>query len=341
VADDTAGGDDLFSKRLLVVSGKGGVGKTVITSAMALIASARGMNVLLIKMDDQGRTAQLFESEQPVGDVVTPLRESISAINLDPITVVADYFTKQLRVRSLVKHIMGSKLFQNWFRVSPAIKEMICLGKVWDLVEEKSWWRKRFVWDLVIFDAPATGHGLGLLRLPEQASKLLMGPLRTNALGVQAMLENTKTTALMIVTLPEEMPVNEAVHFYDQARTKTRVPLAGIVLNAVAPDRFGQDEAPEVEPVLAEAPAQAALSAVLGGESEGAATALATAAEYSSSRARLSAHYRQQLKARIRLPLIEVPYVFAEAFRFPQLERVAGLLERQLIESGLLAEASS
>ena len=61
----------------------------------------------------------------------------------------------------------------------------------------------------MIFDAPATGHGLGLLRLPEQASKLLMGPLRTNALGVQAMLENTKTTALMIVTLPEEMPVNE------------------------------------------------------------------------------------------------------------------------------------
>ena len=100
MADDTAGGDDLFSKRLLVVSGKGGVGKTVITSAMALIASARGMNVLLIKMDDQGRTAQLFESEQPVGDVVTPLRESISAINLDPITVVADYFTKQLRVCS-------------------------------------------------------------------------------------------------------------------------------------------------------------------------------------------------------------------------------------------------
>ncbi|MGE0711917.1 MAG: ArsA family ATPase [Planctomycetota bacterium] len=327
---------DLLEKRLVVISGKGGVGKTVISSALGLIASARGMNVLLVKMDDQGRTQQLFELDHPVEDRVTPLRDSISAINLDPITVVSDYFLKQLRVRTLVKHIVGSRLFQNWFRVSPAIKEMISLGKVWDLVEERSWWRSQPKWDLVIFDAPATGHGLGLLALPEQASKLLMGPLRTNALGVQAMLENPKTTGLIIVTIPEEMPVNEAVHFYESAKADLRVPLEAVVLNAVAPDRLGELE--ELEPVLAAPAARVALGALVGAEAapELTSTALGVAAEYGASRARLAARYREELRTRIALPLIEVPYVFAESFGYGQLEQVARVLEESLVGAGLI-----
>jgi anion-transporting ArsA/GET3 family ATPase len=177
------------------VSGKGGVGKTVVSSALALIASRRGKNVLLVKLDDQGRTAQLFQTP-PLTDRVAPLRESISAVNLDPKTIIGDYLLKQLKLRKLVDMIIGSRLFDAWFRVSPAIPEMISLGKVDSLVDERSWWRQTPVWDLVVFDAPATGHGLGILRLPEQASKLLIGPMRKNALAVQALLEDATRTGL-------------------------------------------------------------------------------------------------------------------------------------------------
>lgn len=325
---------DLFDKRLLVVSGKGGVGKTVVSAALALIASGMGKNVLLVKLDDQGRTGALFGAEK-LTDRISPLCENISGVNLDPTTVVADYFHKQLRVRTLVKHIVNSRLFQNWFRVSPAIKEMVLLGKVWDLVEERSWWRSKPVWDLVIFDAPATGHGLGYLQLPEQASKLLIGPMRKNALGVQAMLENPTTTSLLLVTLPEEMPVNEAVHFYDQAKAELRVPLAAVVLNQVAPKRFSADAFQEVEAALEQAPVLAAAGSLLGEglDPQASSTALLEAASYSQARRSLCDHYGDELRERIDLPIVEVPYVFSEQFGFSELEVVAKTLQSSLVRT--------
>ncbi len=324
----------LLDRRLVVVSGKGGVGKTVISSALALIASSQGKNVLLVKMDDQGRVAQLFGVPE-LADRVTPLRENVSGIQLDPATIVADYFHRQLRIRRLVDHIMRSRLFQNWFRVSPAIKEMICLGKVWDLVEESSWWRQTPVWDLVIFDAPATGHGLGLLRLPEQASKLLMGPMRKNALGVQALLENPKLTALLLVTIPEEMPVNEAIHFYDQARATLGVTLAGVVLNQVYPQRASAEALAQAEAELAGEPAARALGALLGsGEVAAGRTAVLEAVRYSADRRAMTERYREQLRGAIDLPLIEVPHVFAESFGMAELEVVTASVVRALDELG-------
>lgn len=318
---------DLFSKRLLVVSGKGGVGKTVVSSALGLLAARQGKNVLLVKMDDQGRTSQLFGAP-PLGDEVLSLREGISAINLDAKTVAAEWIHGQLRIKRLVRHIVDSRLFESWFKVSPAIKEMICLGKVSSLVEERTWWRHTPVWDLVIFDAPATGHGLGLLKLPEQASKLLIGPLRKNTLAVQAMLENPTLTSLVLVTIPEEMPVNEAVHFHDEARARTKVALSCLVLNAAAPRRLQGASLEQLEAALTTAPAAAALHDLFGGRLDGPAAraALLRAAERSQVRGALTEHYREELRARVALPLLELPQLFAEQFGFAELEQVAACL---------------
>lgn len=320
---------DLLGKRLIIVSGKGGVGKTVISSALGLIASAHGMNVLLVKMDDQGRTAQLFGSP-PVTDRVSPLRENISAINLDPTTIVADYFQRQLKIRRLVKHIVGSKLFESWFRVSPAIKEMICLGKVLDLVEESSWWRRKRTWDLVIFDAPATGHGLGLMRLPEQASKLLIGGMRRNALEVKALLQNHKSTSLVLVTLPEEMPVSETVHFYAGALA-IDMPLSCVILNQTAPARFADGDLEALEALLDGEPAGVAMEALLGHTPDDQIrAALREAARVSRTRRELTEHYTAQLTERVPLPRIDVPHVYTESFGFAELEQVATSLARAL-----------
>lgn len=310
---------DLLGKRLLVVSGKGGVGKTVLSSALALLAARRGKNVLLVKIDDQGRTSQLFGTA-PLGDEIRPLRDGISAVNLDPKTVAFDFIHHQLKVRRLARHIVDSNLFEAWFRVSPAIKEMIVLGKVYSLVEERSWWRKTPAWDLVVFDAPATGHGLGLLRLPEQASKLLIGPLRTNALAVQSLLMDARQTNLVLVTIPEEMPVTEAIHFHEQARRALNMPLSCVVLNGVFPAYQTEDAA------LAGEPGRRALSA-LGIDP---ACDLGPALRYARERAGLTERYRGELTGKIDLPLLEVPFLFSEQFGFRELERVAGHLERAL-----------
>ena len=311
-----------------MVSGKGGVGKTVVSSALALIASRRGKNVLLVKLDDQGRTAQLFQTP-PLTDRIAPLRDNISAVNLDPKTIIGDYLLKQLKLRRLVDMIIGSRLFDAWFRVSPAIPEMISLGKVDALVDERSWWRQTPVWDLVVFDAPATGHGLGILRLPEQASKLLIGPMRKNALAVQALLEDATRTSLVLVTIPEEMPVNEAVHFHEEAKSKTRVPLSCVILNAAHPRRLpgGEGALAEVDAALASPAGEAALRS-LGQPGPALAPAVVRkASEWSQVRGELTDRYRAELERRIPLPLIEVPYVFAERFGMPELERVATHLQ--------------
>jgi anion-transporting ArsA/GET3 family ATPase len=322
---------DLFSKRLLVVSGKGGVGKTVVSSALALLASRQGKNVLLIKMDDQGRTSQLFGTP-PLGDRVMPLREGISAVNLDPKTVAYDWILSQLKIKRLVRHIVDSRLFDSWFRVSPAIKEMISLGKVASLVDERTWWRKDPVWDLVIFDAPATGHGLGLLRLPEQASKLLIGPLRKNALAVQALLENPTLTSLVLVTIPEEMPVNEVVHFYEEAKKRTQVTLSCLILNAAFPRRVQGAEPSDLGAAFSTPAGEGALRALLGGRvgASEARASLLRAAEWSQVRGALTERYRGELNARVGLPLLELPSIFAEQFGFAELEQVAACLGEAL-----------
>jgi anion-transporting ArsA/GET3 family ATPase len=322
---------DLFAKRLLVVSGKGGVGKTVVSSALGLLAARQGKRVLLVKMDDQGRTSQLFGAP-PLGDKVLALREGVSAINLDPKTVVAEWLQRHLKIAWVARHIVDSRLFEAWFRVSPAIKEMICLGKVESLVEEKSWWRQDPTWDLVIFDAPATGHGLGLLRLPEQASKLLMGPMRTNALSVKALLEDPARTSLVLVTIPEEMPVNEVVHFYEEARARTQVPLGCLVLNAAYPRRLAEADLPALEGALRSDPGRAALEALFQGRLDDGARreAVARAAEWGQARATLTDRYRAELAERVRLPRVDLPYVFAEQFGFRELEQVAGCLHDAL-----------
>lgn len=322
---------DLFSKRLLVISGKGGVGKTVVSSALGLLAARRGKNVLLVKMDDQGRTSQLFGTP-PLGDQVMALREGISAVNLDPKTIAAEWIHSQLKIKRLVRHIVDSRLFEAWFKVSPAIKEMICLGKVSSLVEERTWWRQTPVWDLVIFDAPATGHGLGLLRLPEQASKLLIGPMRKNALAVQAMLENPVLTSLVLVTLPEEMPVNEVVHFHDEARARTNVPMSCLILNAAYPRRLQEAPLEAVDAALRTPAGTAALDELFGGRLEPAAAraALLQAAERNQVRGELTERYREELRARVALPLLELPHVFAEQFGFAELEQVATCLGEAL-----------
>lgn len=315
---------DLLSKRLLVVSGKGGVGKTVISSALSLLGARAGKSVLLVKIDDQGRTAQLFGTP-PLGDEIRPLHEGISAVNLDPKTVAFDFILRQLKLRRLVRHIVDSALFEAWFRVSPAIKEMIVLGKVWSLVEERTWWRQKPTWDLVVFDAPATGHGLGLLRLPEQASKLLIGPLRTSALAVQSLLMDATQTNLVLVTIPEEMPVTEAIHFHDKAKLELGMPLACVVLNAVFPDYLPGAETGS-EQVLHGPAGRAALGAL--GLEPG--LDLSAAAQWARERAGLSARYRAELVQKIHLPLLEVPFLFAEQFGFAELERVTAHLSRAL-----------
>jgi anion-transporting ArsA/GET3 family ATPase len=324
------GAVNLLEKRLLVVSGKGGVGKSLVAAALALVASRRGRNTLLVEMDTDDRFGDLFEAPA-AGDRIEPLRENVSGLNMNPRAVMEEFFRQYVRVRAVYNQILDSRIFNYFYEAAPALKEIICLAKVYRLVTETSWWSGRPKWDTVVFDAPATGHGLGLLNVPEAASHILIGTLKSHALKIRDLLRDPATTALNIVTIPEEMPVNEAVMLYRKARDELRVPFGYIFLNAVFPERFTADDVRELEKLDGhEELVRKAARAAFGPDGEVAAPSLVNAARFAAERGALSARYRREVRERIDLPAIEVPYLFTERFGFREVERVAGIIENTL-----------
>jgi anion-transporting ArsA/GET3 family ATPase len=298
----------------------------VVAGALAHLASRQGKNVLLVEMDTEDRLGDLFESA-PVTDRIAPLRDNISAVDLAPRTVLEDFFRSHVKVKALYGPILDSRLFNYFFEAAPALRELVCLGKVWKLVEDKSWWTSRPKWDLVVFDAPATGHGLGLLNVPEAASHILLGGLKTSALKVRDMFRDPAITALNIVTMPEEMPVNEAVMLYQGARDELRIPFGYLFLNGVFPERLAPAESQELE-ALPDAELGPAARAAFG--DPGVASGLREAVRFERERVALSSRYRKEVRDRIDLPAIEIPYVFTERFGLGELERVASVIEAEI-----------
>jgi anion-transporting ArsA/GET3 family ATPase len=320
---------DLFEKRLLVVTGKGGVGKSVVAAALAHLASRQGKNVLLVEMDTEDRLGDLFETT-PIRDKIVPVRENVSGVALSPRTVMGDFFRSHVKVKAVYGPILDSRLFNYFFDAAPALRELVCMGKLWRLVEEKSWWSQKPKWDLVVFDAPATGHGLGLLGVPESASHILLGAMKASALKIRDMLRDPAITALNIVTLPEEMPVNEAVMLYRGARDELRMPFGCLFLNSVFPERFSASEARELAARAGDDALALGTRAAFGPDGGPAAAALLDATRFEVERGALSTRYRKEVRDRIDLPAIEIPYLHTERFGFAEVDKVASVIEASL-----------
>ncbi len=322
---------DLFDRRLIIQSGKGGTGKTTISAALAVAAAERGKRVLLVELDTRDRFAALFGApEDPVGYKVQQLRERIFAINLDPHLVAVDFFKQHLKIKLIWRQIVESRIWQYFFEAAPGLKELICMGKIWRLLSEKHFFSGRPNWDCVILDAPATGHGFSLLNVPQAASDILFGPMKKNAEKIRDLIRDPRLTVLNIVSLPEEMPVNEARDFYRQTVDLLKVPLGVLFMNAVYPPLFTEPERAAFEDGLAgggdQDPVAARVKATLGGAA--AVAALARCARSRGARAALGARYSEKARESIPLPLIPIPFVFDADFDVGTLEAVARELER-------------
>ena len=182
------------------------------------------------------------------------------------------------------------------------------LGKVWWHASQEME-RGRLRWDLVVLDAPATGHGLTLLTVPEVFLRLVSeGPLARDMRGMQSLLGDERRCAVCVVTLPEEMPANEAIEL-DRALHAHRFPAGPLFLNGWFAPRFTGAEALAVTrggPLLAAA-----------GE----------AADNHQARAELSAHYEQVLRAAVQRKLIRVPFLFERSFGAQAIDKVAHAVE--------------
>src|SRR5438552_8376516 len=197
--------DDLLEHRLVILSGKGGTGKSVVGTALAMAARARGKRILFIEVDAP-MPASRYLGEAPVGARETEVRPGLSMVNLVPARVMDEYVREMVKVDLLARRIFASPIYRRFFAAAPGLPELMVLGKIMVLEEERTGWPRRPRYDLIIVDAPATGHGLAFLRVPLVASNAVpVGPVGSNARRILAMLRDPARTALVVVAVPEEM----------------------------------------------------------------------------------------------------------------------------------------
>jgi anion-transporting ArsA/GET3 family ATPase len=233
--------DALGKRRFLFVTGKGGVGKTTFCAALATALAARDKRVLIAMCNTKERLSALIGS-RPIGDQIERIGDSVWAVNMVPETAMTEYGELILRSRAVTKALFSNQYVQAFFRAVPGMHEWAMLGKAWyHTTETDSAGRNRF--DVVLLDAPATGHGLDMLRVPRVILDVVPpGVLRRDAERAWEMFQDPSRSGVVVVTIPEELPVTETVELVSALRKELNLPLLEIIVNQVLTPLFSAAE---------------------------------------------------------------------------------------------------
>jgi anion-transporting ArsA/GET3 family ATPase len=312
--------DELLARRLVFLSGKGGVGKSVVGTALALAARDRGKKVLLVEIDAP-QEASRYLGARPAGRRETEILPNLFAVNLDPDEVIAQYVRETVRIDLLARRILDSPVYHRFFAAAPGLPELMVLGKIMVLEGERDGWTDRPRYDLVVVDAPATGHGLTFLKVPEVASAAdPVGPIGGNARRILKLLRDHERTALVIVAIPEEMAAVEAVELHRLAAGDLGMDVPAVVLNACHERRFTDAEEREVLSLTADG-AEGRLAP--GVTLEGA----LLAARRHLRRRKLTRLYQTRLRRALSAPLVSLPYLPEEALGVEAIRELAQRLD--------------
>lgn len=236
----------LAGKRFLVVTGKGGVGKTTVCAAEAVALAQKGKRVLVAMCNAKERLSTYLGSEL-VGSEVVPVAPNIWAVNMEPEAALEEYGLMTLKSRALYMLLFDNKYVRTFFRAVPGMQEWAMLGKAWwHTTELRDDGTPKY--DVVILDAPATGHGLDMLRVPKVILDVVpAGILRRDAERAWKLFQDPGTCSVVLVTLPEEMPTTETIELAKAIQDELMLPIGKIVVNQVLPPLFSKDERAALE----------------------------------------------------------------------------------------------
>lgn len=312
---------DAFCRQshVLVVVGKGGVGKTTVTAALALLAAGSGLDVLVVALDDSGDLPALFGRDEAFGydevvlaggeDTMLRVPGRVRGRVITSRAALVEYLDDH-GLRRVSKRLVDSGALDIVATAIPGIEEVLVLGKVKQIERAQSA-------DLVLLDAPATGHALTFLTSPGGLVDAARGgPLRQQAEQVVELLSDPSRCQALPVTLPEETPVNELVETAFFLEDSTGVALGPVVVNGCYPPMEGLD----ADPVAAAAAA---------GEpppSPEASARLARAAAFRLARTQAQREQVERLSNRLPLPQLHLPFLFREAVGPNELGQLAAAL---------------
>ena len=303
----------MLDKRLLFVTGKGGVGKSTVAASLGLAAAEQGKRTIVCEIGSHEHTSGLFRRAQ-VGFHEVELEENLWTISIDPDESMREYVLLQLKVRAMRDMLFRSRVFTYLTAATPGLKELVTIGKIWELAQLNRKVKKGREYDLVIVDAPATGHGIGFLQTPRTFANIArVGPIHSQAQELDRFITDHDVTGTAIVSLPEEMPVNETASLDQELREDIGIAVDRVYMNALYPERFSAEEAERIDE---------------GAESaEGATRAALRAAVSEHRRARSQREQLDRLRDQIGRDVKTLPFIFTPELRVDDLRTLAQELD--------------
>jgi anion-transporting ArsA/GET3 family ATPase len=297
--ENRVSGLPLFDRRLVIVTGKGGVGKSAVAMAAALAAAVRKHRTLLVELASTGTLTESLGLAQPLGSEPRRVRANLSAARLDPREAIEDFVRGLLPIGFLSRRLLGSWSFRTVVAAAPGIDEFLALYRIARWEGERRAGSRRARYDLVVVDAPATGHSLPLLGAPDTFLRMVpVGPFASLAGRLRALINDPARTVVAVVTMPDEMAVNEAIELYQQLDRELQLPLAPPIVNAVLPQRFSREEAQLIQNGAGAVPEWEPYAA---------------AARFELARRRAADAHIRRLRAALATSPVRLPYVFTPA----------------------------
>jgi anion-transporting ArsA/GET3 family ATPase len=320
VSPGKAAPEQLLDRRLLFVTGKGGVGKTSVASALGVLAARQGRRTLVCEVDAKGNLAD-FYGMGPLSFAPTEVRKGLWAMAMNTEESLKEYLSLQLKVPLLARLGPLARTFDFVANAAPGVKEILTVGKL-------AWEVKEGHYDLVVVDASATGHVVGQLASPVAINELVrVGVVRNQTDWMIELLTDPATTGVVVVTAPEEMPVAETLELVERLGEETSIDVATVVVNRVLPELLGRGEE-AIFDKLRSPEGRAALEARAGAGVHGVLSGAELAVSLRRGRVPHLNRLREGLPAG--LALIHLPFLFHRSHGVRATGRIAEALGDEL-----------
>lgn len=294
------------------MAGKGGVGRSTVAASIAAATAQQGRRTLLFEANAKDRYGDFF-GHDPIGTEITQLRENLFAVNTNPAAALEEYGLMVLRFKRVYRLVFENRVTKAFIKAIPGVEDYALLGKAWFHTEETK--RGAPVWDTVVFDMAASGHSLSMLRIPWAITSTVPdGPLTRDAHKVQQLLLDKDRTAVVMVTMAEDMPTNEAIELSGALRRHIGMEVDHVVVNQLYQDRFS-----------AGSPQRMVLDALQDTE-DPKLEPIARHGQQSKSRRLLNEEHLKHLSKDLSVPQVHLPRLFVPAIGEPEIETLSALL---------------